>query len=189
MSPSWTRSRWPFTPVVVRRSAFSTHLSPVDRPNLVPATNGPASPHPIRGASGCVDTSSGDNGEIILPAVKSLHPFPCTLHTSSSPFSILDSRSSRNSSPHAGKPFLMVSDKVPAILSSFDAPLMSSLGIRNFVVGITVKVASDEVTMRKEKTFINKLNLALVQVSVCSVEYVRRLYIPSSPDPEARVAT
>ncbi|KAG8217548.1 CRM1 C terminal-domain-containing protein [Butyriboletus roseoflavus] len=37
-------------------------------------------------------------------------------------------------------------------------------GIRNFVVGITVKVASEEVTMRKEKTFINKLNLALIQI-------------------------
>ena len=36
-------------------------------------------------------------------------------------------------------------------------------GIRNFVVGVNVKVASDEVTMRKEKTYINKLNLALVQ--------------------------
>lgn len=39
------------------------------------------------------------------------------------------------------------------------------LGIRNFIVSITVKVASDEVTLRKEKTYINKLNLALVQVS------------------------
>lgn len=38
------------------------------------------------------------------------------------------------------------------------------LGIRNFIVGITVKVASDEVALRKEKTYINKLNLALVQV-------------------------
>ncbi|TFY68891.1 hypothetical protein EVG20_g3368 [Dentipellis fragilis] len=37
-------------------------------------------------------------------------------------------------------------------------------GVRNFVVGITVKVASDEATMRKEKTYINKLNLALVQI-------------------------
>ncbi|KAI0736893.1 CRM1 C terminal-domain-containing protein [Fomitopsis betulina] len=37
-------------------------------------------------------------------------------------------------------------------------------GIRNFVVGITVKVASDEATMRREKTYLNKLNLALVQV-------------------------
>ncbi|KAF8136394.1 CRM1 C terminal-domain-containing protein [Boletus edulis] len=37
-------------------------------------------------------------------------------------------------------------------------------GIRNFVVGITVKVASDETAMRKEKTFVNKLNLALVQI-------------------------
>ncbi|KAH0584323.1 Exportin-1 [Termitomyces sp. 'cryptogamus'] len=37
-------------------------------------------------------------------------------------------------------------------------------GIRNFVVGVTVKVASDEVAMRKEKAYINKLNLALVQI-------------------------
>jgi hypothetical protein len=39
-------------------------------------------------------------------------------------------------------------------------------GIRNFIVGVNVKVASDEVTMRKEKTYINKLNLALVQVCI-----------------------
>ncbi|KAF9036599.1 CRM1 C terminal-domain-containing protein [Panaeolus papilionaceus] len=37
-------------------------------------------------------------------------------------------------------------------------------GIRNFIVGVTVKVASDEVAFRKEKTYINKLNLALVQI-------------------------
>ncbi|TFL07509.1 CRM1 C terminal-domain-containing protein [Pterulicium gracile] len=37
-------------------------------------------------------------------------------------------------------------------------------GIRNFIVGITVKVSSDEVSLRKEKTYVNKLNLALVQI-------------------------
>ncbi|KIY51027.1 hypothetical protein FISHEDRAFT_64568 [Fistulina hepatica ATCC 64428] len=37
-------------------------------------------------------------------------------------------------------------------------------GIRNFIVEYTVKVASDEATLRKEKTLVNKLNLALVQV-------------------------
>ncbi|TDL27514.1 hypothetical protein BD410DRAFT_782606 [Rickenella mellea] len=37
-------------------------------------------------------------------------------------------------------------------------------GIRNFVVGIIVKVASDEAAIRKEKSYINKLNLALVQI-------------------------
>ncbi|KAJ7219118.1 CRM1 C terminal-domain-containing protein [Mycena pura] len=37
-------------------------------------------------------------------------------------------------------------------------------GIRNFVVGVTVKVASDEATMRKEKTFVDKLDLTLVQI-------------------------
>ncbi|VDC00641.1 unnamed protein product [Peniophora sp. CBMAI 1063] len=37
-------------------------------------------------------------------------------------------------------------------------------GVRNFVVGLTVKVASDEATLRKEKTYVGKLNLALVQI-------------------------
>ncbi|EIN03634.1 hypothetical protein PUNSTDRAFT_47982 [Punctularia strigosozonata HHB-11173 SS5] len=37
-------------------------------------------------------------------------------------------------------------------------------GIRNFIIGITVKIASDETSLRKEKTFINKINLALVQI-------------------------
>lgn len=66
---------------------------------------------------------------------------------------------------------------------------MSFKGIRNFVVGITVKVASDETTMRKEKTFVNKLNLALVQVRFCGVEYYRCSCIISFPDLEAGVAT
>lgn len=47
-------------------------------------------------------------------------------------------------------------------------PSHQSTGIRNFVVGLTVKVASDEATMRREKTYLNKLNLALVQVIVQS---------------------
>ncbi|TFK27374.1 hypothetical protein FA15DRAFT_211104 [Coprinopsis marcescibilis] len=37
-------------------------------------------------------------------------------------------------------------------------------GIRNFIVGVTVKVASEETSLKKEKTYINKLNLALVQI-------------------------
>ncbi|KAK7031943.1 importin N-terminal domain-containing protein [Favolaschia claudopus] len=37
-------------------------------------------------------------------------------------------------------------------------------GIRNFIVGETVKIASDEVALRKQRTYINKLNLVLVQV-------------------------
>jgi exportin-1 len=41
---------------------------------------------------------------------------------------------------------------------------MDDQGIRNFVVGATVKVASDETLVRKEKTYVNKLNMALVQV-------------------------
>jgi len=46
-------------------------------------------------------------------------------------------------------------------LSSFNK---SNSGIRNFIVNIILKAASDEVSLRKEKTYINKLNLALVQV-------------------------
>lgn len=38
------------------------------------------------------------------------------------------------------------------------------VGIRNFIVGVVVKVSSDEQTMRREKSYVNKLNLALVQV-------------------------
>ncbi|KAF7345640.1 Importin N-terminal domain-containing protein [Mycena venus] len=37
-------------------------------------------------------------------------------------------------------------------------------GIRNFIVGETVKVASDDVSLRRERTYLNKLNLVLVQV-------------------------
>ena len=43
------------------------------------------------------------------------------------------------------------------------------IGIRNFIVGITVKVASDEVALRKEKAYLNKLNLALVQVCLSAL--------------------
>lgn len=46
------------------------------------------------------------------------------------------------------------------------------IGIRNFIVGITVKVASDEVALRKEKAYINKLNLALVQVWLSSIRII-----------------
>lgn len=52
---------------------------------------------------------------------------------------------------------------LPAVAHSCTISMRPS-GIRNFVVGITVKVASDEATMRREKTYLNKLNLALVQV-------------------------
>ncbi|KAJ6606940.1 CRM1 C terminal-domain-containing protein [Mycena sp. CBHHK59/15] len=37
-------------------------------------------------------------------------------------------------------------------------------GIRNFIVGETVKVASDDLSLRRERAYINKLNLVLVQV-------------------------
>ncbi|CCJ30919.1 unnamed protein product [Pneumocystis jirovecii] len=37
-------------------------------------------------------------------------------------------------------------------------------GIRNFVVAIMIKTSSDEATLHKEKQYLNKLNLTLVQI-------------------------
>jgi exportin-1 len=39
------------------------------------------------------------------------------------------------------------------------------VGIRNFIVQVTVDISSDEQRMRREKGYLNKLNLVLVQVS------------------------
>ncbi|CAE6515901.1 Exportin-1 [Rhizoctonia solani] len=37
-------------------------------------------------------------------------------------------------------------------------------GIRNFIVSTTLGIAADEASLRQQKTYINKLNLALVQI-------------------------
>ncbi|KAH7341027.1 CRM1 C terminal-domain-containing protein [Rhizoctonia solani] len=37
-------------------------------------------------------------------------------------------------------------------------------GIRNFIVSTTLGIASDETSLRQQKTYLNKLNLALVQI-------------------------
>jgi len=69
-----------------------------------------------------------------------------------------------------------------------DAPF-SFLGIRNFVVSLTIKLASDEMTLRKEKTYINKLNLILVQVRA-RFNGVRALGLKLVViDPQTRVAS
>lgn len=44
------------------------------------------------------------------------------------------------------------------------ALILWGLGIRNFIVGITVRIASEEANLRRERAYLNKLNLALVQV-------------------------
>lgn len=46
-----------------------------------------------------------------------------------------------------------------------DEGLMWDPGIRNFIVQVTVEISSDEARMRREKGYLNKLNLVLVQVS------------------------
>ncbi|RXK42319.1 exportin-1 [Tremella mesenterica] len=43
-------------------------------------------------------------------------------------------------------------------------PAEQTAGIRNFIVQITIEVSSDEGRMRREKGYLNKLNLVLVQI-------------------------
>ena len=43
-------------------------------------------------------------------------------------------------------------------------PADQQSGIRNFVVQATVETSSDETRMRREKGYLNKLNIVLVQV-------------------------
>ncbi|KZV88566.1 hypothetical protein EXIGLDRAFT_651045 [Exidia glandulosa HHB12029] len=43
-------------------------------------------------------------------------------------------------------------------------PQDQRLGIRNFIVGIIMELSADEAASRKEKTYLNKLNLCLVQI-------------------------
>lgn len=70
----------------------------------------------------------------------------------------------------------------------YHCQILTNPGVRNFVVGITVKVASDEATLRREKTYVNKLNLALVQV--CQPFLWRRVALTvTHTDLETGVAT
>jgi exportin-1 len=43
-------------------------------------------------------------------------------------------------------------------------PAEQRSGIRNFIVGVIVKVSGDEASLRREKGYVNKLNLILVQI-------------------------
>jgi hypothetical protein len=42
--------------------------------------------------------------------------------------------------------------------------ILRGSGIRNFTVSVTVRIASEEANLRRERAYLNKLNLALVQV-------------------------
>jgi hypothetical protein len=53
---------------------------------------------------------------------------------------------------------------VDAITDHLTKYIHALLGIRNFIVQMTVEIASDEGRMRREKAYVNKLNLVLVQV-------------------------
>ena len=43
-------------------------------------------------------------------------------------------------------------------------PKEQSQGIRNYIVGVIIKNSSDEATLHRERIFVNKLNLTLVQI-------------------------
>ncbi len=41
----------------------------------------------------------------------------------------------------------------------------SKKAIKKYIVGLIIKNSSDEVTLNREKTYVNKMNLILIQVS------------------------
>jgi exportin-1 len=47
---------------------------------------------------------------------------------------------------------------------SLEIPNACHLAIRYFIVNVIVKVSSDEQSLVREKTYLNKLNMVLVQV-------------------------
>ena len=46
-------------------------------------------------------------------------------------------------------------------------------GIRNYVSNLIIKLSSDEVAFRRERVFLNKLNIILVQARACSARWAR----------------
>ena len=43
---------------------------------------------------------------------------------------------------------------------------MLILGIKKYIVGLIIKTSSDAETLEKEKVYVGKLNMILVQVSI-----------------------
>jgi len=142
-----------------------------------------------------MDTSTGHPREIIIPPIQGAFVLQFRV------FDVSDETGTVYRSANPGKadynqventtgwPETRSGEFAITMRFSSEIPNLDS-GIRNFIVGITVKVASDEVAFRKEKTYINKLNLALVQV--------RPHYVPARSgmltivahiDPQARMAT
>ena len=134
---------------------------------MLAATNGSTSLDAIPRAPGGMDKRTGDPGAIIIPTVQSTCTYSLSLQNLTSGHSILVCKFWRNSFRRDGNRYRTARGKVRSLRNltrSVRIMLISHIGIRNFVVGITVKIASDETSLRREKTYINKLNLALVQV-------------------------
>jgi hypothetical protein len=66
-------------------------------------------------------------------------------------------------------------------------------GIRNYIVNLIIKLSSDETTLQKERLFLKKLNITLVQVRALSFRFCVTTDIPFNlpvlADPEAGMAT
>ena len=79
--------------------------------------------------------------------------------------STLDFRSWRNWSKHDGRLYQRVNGRVTQLCHILSQVMLKfRLGVRNFIIGVIIKVSSDETSLRKERSYVNKLNLALIQV-------------------------
>jgi len=54
------------------------------------------------------------------------------------------------------------------------------IGIKKYIVGLIIKTSSDAVLMEREKVYLGKLNMILVQVSCCHISlpnFLEQLYV------------
>jgi hypothetical protein len=61
--------------------------------------------------------------------------------------------------------------------------LFSISGIKKYIVGLIIKTSSDPETMEREKIYLNKLNMILVQVIILScIMVIQPLVLFEVPD-------
>jgi hypothetical protein len=83
-------------------------------------------------------------------------------------YSLLHCRSWKSLFKPVGTPYSQIVEMVfLRIFHAFQTTKhIQNSAIRYFIVNVIVKVSSDEATLTKEHTYINKLNMVLVQVSL-----------------------
>ena len=90
-----------------------------------------------------------------------------TIHASTLPFKCW-----KHSSKRCGRPCLQNNNKVKRCLTGSQVVTARCgksygydwIGIKNFIVSVIIKTSSDEAALEKEKTYLGKLNIVLVQV-------------------------